>query len=1292
MGLVNPPPQQPASPKAAPLGPLPLSSSFVSGPSANPFAVLAQLDPEVTPDDFDFEDQDCQETPDLFPCVSASPSVSVSVPAVSSSVSDVSAVPSASSPACSVSASSSLPAVVSPFSLISTPTGPPIPFSSCTAPAIHSFSIYRKSQDLGHAKLLTIGALVNSEFPAHCMVDSGATSLFVDHSFLSKHNLVPTLKSSPESLFVVDGREHSAGKITHEILLEFALGAHVESVIFHVTKLADYDMILGKSWLNCHDPHISWPKNTLSFPAPRCIAHMATPQPPLSFVPATVSPAKVSAASVPLSPSEIKELESLVPPAYHEFLPLFSKSQADVLPPHRYIDHEIPLVDAAKPSFGPLYNMSDLELKALKEYLDENLAKGFIRPSSSSAASPVLFVKKKDETLRFCVDYRSLNALTKKNRYPLPLTNESLRHVSKGKIFTRLDLRSAYNLIRIKKGDEWKTAFRTRYGLFEYLVMPFGLTNAPASCQQFVNDVLREFLDVFVVCYMDDILIYSEDPLQHEAHVKLVLQKLLDAGLFVKGEKCEFHTKSTCFVGFMISPNDISMDPKKIETVLEWKAPRNVKEVQSFLGFANFYRRFIKDYSRIARPLFNLLKKDLKFNWTPAQDTAFSKLKTAFTSAPILRHFDPLLDTILECDASDLVISGILSQYFIGPDGKKMLHPIAYFSRKMTAPEVNYGIGDKELLAIVASVREFYPMIVSLSSPVSIITDHLNLASITSRTIGNRRQARWALELAEIDYRITYRPGTANTRADALTRRSTDLTAPATAPQPILEPSKIVLSALHTSLVSQIASALENDELAQSIVKALRTHAPRHPTVDLAACSLDSDNLLLVNGLVYVPSDPDLRLDLIKSRHGHPAAGHPGRAATFELLTRDFWWPGMRSDLARFIRNCDTCQRSKPARHSPYGFLKPLSVPQSRWESISLDFVTGLPSSLDFDSVLVVVDRLSKMAHFVPCTSSLDALSFATLFRDNIFKLHGLPKDITSDRDSLFTSDFIKALAQALHVSQHLSTAFHPQTDGQTERVNAILEQYLRAYCNYQQDNWADLLAFAEFAYNNTVSATTRVTPFFANYGYHPRFEVSSIDPPASDPLLVDYAATLKDLEAFLRAEMTWAQASMADQANKHLSAPPVFKEGDLVWLLRKNIRTQRPSSKLDSKKLGPFPVSKKISSHAYRLALPPSMRIHPVFHVSLLEPHATDPLPGQSNPPPPPVIVGGNEEWWVEEILDVRARGPLRYLVKWVDDPQPTWESYRNVKDLSALDEFYAKYPDKRRPPIEETSLERGG
>lgn len=430
----------------------------------------------------------------------------------------------------------------------------------------------------------------------------------------------------------------------------------------------------------------------------------------------------------------------LLPKIYCDYLDVFSRKEANELPPHRPYDHAIDLLPGKEPPYGPLYLMSRAESEELLKELKSQLGKGFIRASRSPAASPVLFVKKAGGGLRFCVDYRGLNEITVKNRYPLPLITETLARLSRARIFSKLDIISAFNRLRIKEGDEWKMAFRTRYGLFEYLVMPFGLCNGPALFQHYINDTLQEYLNVFCTAYLDDILIYSDNEAEHTMHVRLILAKLREAGLQVDITKCEFHVTEVSYLGLIVTTEGIKMDPKKVSAIAEWPALENVKDVQSFLGFANFYRRFIYGFSKIVAPLTALTKKGVPFRMTDECQRAFQSLKTAFTSDVVLRHFDPDRETIVETDASDFVLGGILSQY----SDQGVLHPVAYFSKKHSPAECNYEIYDKELMAIVRTFKEWRPELEGSTFPVSVVTDHKNLEYFTTTKTLSRRQARWS--------------------------------------------------------------------------------------------------------------------------------------------------------------------------------------------------------------------------------------------------------------------------------------------------------------------------------------------------------------------------------------------------------------------------------------------------------------------------------------------------------------------------------------------------------------------
>ena len=349
-----------------------------------------------------------------------------------------------------------------------------------------------------------------------------------------------------------------------------------------------------------------------------------------------------------------------------------------------------------------------------------------------------------------------------------------------------------------------------------------------------------------------------------------------------------------------------------------------------------------------------------------------------------------------------------------------------------------------------------------------------------------------------------------------------------------------------------------------------------------------------------------------------------------------------------------------------------------------MDFVTGLPESQGFDAIWVVVDRLTKMRHLVPCNTTIDSEGLAELFIKEIFRLHGLPDTIISDRGPQFASRFWRYICDRLKMERRLSTAYHPPTDGQTEIVNAAMEQYLRAFVSYQQDDWVKYLPLAEFAANNHASETTAMSPFFANYGFDPRMSLEAPRAPTNVPEIRARSITdaFAEIIPHLRSEMTHAQARHQEGANRRRVPAPNFKIGDRVWLNAKHLATERPARKLDWKRLGPFPVKRIVSAYAYELDLPSTIKVHPVFHVSLLSPAPSDPLPGQHNPPPPPVVVDGEEEYEIESVLDSKLfRDRLKYLVKWVGYKDPTCEPAEFLDSAAAVDAFHTRYPDKPGP-----------
>jgi len=1178
------------------------------------------------------------------------------------------------------------------------------------------------------------------------MIDSGATISFIHENLAKNHNLL--LVQRPLPIALANGSIHTSQHATQVVMQSSP--DHFEVQTFQLITLGNYSLILGMDWLRSHNPSIDWEKRTVtlscspkhSFSALSPLARSTMPKslPPFEIQSrSSTPPAKIKPIATKITYPPVKTIQPLrnptlldisvvsnatfcqllkqeesigymmdvsqieqlstatisntseepvvqLPEKYAEYAQVFSKVHADKLPPHRPYDHVIPIVEGATVPFGPVYNLSQTELKALHEYIKENLSKGFIRRSESPAGAPILFVKKKDGSLRLCVDYRGLNKVTTPNRCPLPLISENFDQLGKAKSLTKLDMRGAYNLLRIAKGEEWKTAFRCRYGHFEYQVMPFGLMNAPGTFQAFVNDVLRDFLDDFVVVYLDDILIYSENPEEHTAHVKKVLQRLEAAGISLKLEKCAFDQEEVHFLGFVIGVNGISMDPAKVAAIKEWATPKTVLEIQIFLGLANFYRRFVKNYSKIAAPLTALLKKNAKFVWSAAAQEAFEELKSRLMSGPILRHYDHTKACVIEPDASDYALGAICSQY--GEDG--LLHPVAYYSRKLLPAEMNYQIYDKELLAIVCAFKHWRHYLEFSASATEVLTDHRNLEYFTTTRHLSRRQVRWSEVLSDYNFIIKYRPGSLNGAADALSRRDKP---EGGGTAPLDKTAMTLLPPIQFLNNIQVLPLLPEDPDIQDKIRALLPDDPifgpillkKTDTQDPESPYSVQDGLLLREGLVCVPDNQELKKMILQECHDSPMAGHFGISKTSDLVSRTFYWPSMQTYIKNYVGGCDICQRSKSSNHKPYGLLQPLPIPDRPWASISVDFITHLPKSMGFSAICVFVDRFTKMAHFAPTTDNVDAEGTVQLFLERIFSAHGLPDDVTSDRGATFTSQFTQAIFKALQIEQNLSTAFHQRTDGQTERVNSVLEQYLRCYVDYQQTNWSNLLPIAEFAYNNTVHSSTKVTPFFANLGYHPKFTVKIPRVSKNNIPLVDRIKAFQDLYSKMKDNIKTALERHARHFDTKVLPQPDFQTGDEVWLDARNIRTNRPTQKLDYKRLGPFPILEKVGTRSFRLQLPKTMKIHPVFHVDLLEKFRPDPIPGRTPRPLPPVIVDGEEEFVVESILDSRLfKGKLQYFVHWKDYPvsDRTWEPAQNVANAPDLvTQFHIHHPQKPGP-----------
>lgn len=1179
---------------------------------------------------------------------------------------------------------------------------------------------------------MIVDIIINNIRFVPTLIDLGCSCYAaIDDALATSMNL-KRMKIKPRLLEGVAGAPRP--DINEITCIDIDIDGHSKKMVFaYIIKDLTESFILGRPWMNEDLVELRPSEGSLYVGTSGITVHSVEDKPPtqttVKRVVATAYAALARRAKRESTPAELgtrifaasladinKALKpkvkgdpmKLLPEHFHKVLPLFDAQKAKELPPHRPgVDHgiEIETGDDGKKKtipWGPLYSMSRDELLVLRKTLMELLDQGFIRVSNSPAAAPVLFAKKPGGGLRFCVDYRALNNITKKDRYPLPLLKETLNNITRAKWFTKLDVSAAFHKIRITKGQEWMTAFRTRYGLYEWTVMPFGLTGAPATFQRYINFVLREFLDEFCSAYIDDILIFTCGSRQdHREKVLRVLEKLMDAGLSLDIDKCEFEVRTVKYLGFIIEAGvGIRMDPAKVEAIMEWAAPTTQKGVRGFVGFANYYRIFIEDFAEIIRPLTALTGKDTAFRWTDVEERAFQTMKTKFITAPVLAQFDPEKETRLEADSSGYVTGGCLSQK--GEDG--LFRPVAYYSKKHTSAECNYEIHDKELLAIMRCLEAWDAELRSVGE-FTIVTDHKNLEHFTQKKRLNERQVRWSQELSRYNIKLAFRPGKDAPVPDALSRREQDLPASvdddrlSARIQEIFRPSVVVRKGEITpdELPNQPPQLPENlarlwligareDQVFQQALDAVAKNARRFSSelklpINISECTIGEDGWLRYRDSLWVPDHEPLRTAILHEVHDSPITGHPGRENTFSILSRRFYWPNYSQDVRRFIRNCDTCGGTHAWRDQKRGLLKPLPVPMRVWREISMDLVTGLPpSSVSAATTLMVItDRLSKGT--VLCglvDEGIDAI--ANAFITHVVAHHGFPEAIVSDRGPQFINAVWKRVCQLLGITRRVSTAYHPETDGSTERMNQTVELYLRVFATHCQDNWEKQLPIAQLAINNRNAASTGISPFFMTHGY-------TVDPIQTDEPLRDgnkspvekgegIVKKLQEAWEYAQAAMAHAQEVQQQYANQHRQPASRLKVGDKVWLNLRNIKTVRPSKKLDWKH-AKYTVLEEVSPLAYRLDTPPG--IHNVFHTDLLKPAANDPFPSQHQEdyqPEPILNDEGEQEWEIEEILQARWNGRRREgYVKWKGYAQPTWEPVAALQDTAALDRFETTY-----------------
>ncbi|MCO6516618.1 MAG: hypothetical protein J6586_09040, partial [Snodgrassella sp.] len=675
--------------------------------------------------------------------------------------------------------------------------------------------------------------------------------------------------------------------------------------------IVEFDVILGTDWLHYHRANIDCYQKRVTFHRPGLPVVTFTGERSnvrhgiISAVRAQKLLQKgcqgylahvVLNDSAPVSLEDVKVVRQF-PDVFPDDLP--------GLPPERDVEFSIDLLPGTDPISLTPYRMAPAELRELKIQLQELLDQGFIQPSISPWGAPVLFVRKKDGTLRLCIDYRQLNRVTIKNRYPLPRIDDLFDQLRGTCVFSKIDLRSGYYQLKIKSEDVPKTAFRTRYGHYEFLVMPFGLTNAPAAFMDLMNRVFQPYLDRFVIVFIDDILVYSRSESDHMRHLSLVLKKLREHRLYAKFSKCQFWLDQVAFLGHIISAQGIQVDPQKIAAVENWEQPRTVSEVRSFLGLAGYYRRFVQDFSVIALPLTKLTRKDVRFEWDDSCERSFQQLKHCLTHAPVLALPDDSGNFEIYSDASLNGLGCVLMQH-----GRV----IAYASRQLKSHEMNYPTHDLELAAIVFALKIWRHYL--YGEKCRIFTDHKSLQYLFTQRDLNLRQRRWMELLSDYDCTIEYHPGRANVVADALSRKSQGrVDAIYASRAPLLAElrstgvgleidyseaenrGKALLAhfQVRTILIDRILKAQSDDEETQELIR-LRGEGKK---TDLRI--RETDGMLMQGNRMYVPNDAELKRAILDEAHVSAYAMHPGSTKMYHTIRPFYYWPGMKREIAEYV-------------------------------------------------------------------------------------------------------------------------------------------------------------------------------------------------------------------------------------------------------------------------------------------------------------------------------------------------------------------------------------------------------
>lgn len=827
------------------------------------------------------------------------------------------------------------------------------------------------------------------------------------------------------------------------------------------------------------------------------------------------------------------------------------------------------------------YRVSHAEREIIRQQVSEMLDNDVIRESRSAYASPVVLVRKKDDTWRFCVDYRALNAtLTSGDEnYPLPLIDDILSYLNGCQWFTGLDLFSGYWQIPIKESDKHKSAFITSEGLWEFNVLPFGMKTSPATFQRCMDQVLAGLKWGSCLCYLDDLIVMADEFQTHLERLRLVLERLRSASLTLKPSKCLFGYKELKILGHVVSAKGILPDPAKITAIREFPPPRRLRNLRSFLGLANYYRKFVKDFTKITKPLTLLTRKDINFHWTDEQQNAFENLKSALTSSPVLRHFDEKLPIEVHTDASDLGLGASLVQR---EDGET--RPVLYASRRLSDAEVKYNTTQKELLAIVWAVGLFRQYL--WGKRFDVVVDHHALCWLNQSKDINGRVARWSLKLAEYDYQIKHKSGKMHVVPDCLSRNPHRCVTESEEkevdeiPTMLLKLEDIVKLQMEDPEIKEIREAIEDPGKATNIMaKSVRSYFIENGI-------LYRKNVVNKGNTKLIVIPAKMRPEVLFECHDSPlTGGHLGFTKTFSKLKNRYFWPRMLKETEQYVKSCIDCQTKKSPKQKPAGLLQPIKVGKPM-DRIGIDFLGPFSKTAKGNTFIVVAsDYATKWVETKAITGATAAEASQFIVEQIVCK-HGCPREILSDRGQAFKSRLLSGITKGLGIRTQFTTAYHPACNGLVEHINGTIAEMLSHYVSTNQRDWDIYLPLVTFSYNTSQHETTKQTPFYLVYGREATLPLdASINHVTNEDDDVDYLLervrqTRKDvLEIIERNQMK--QKKRYDAEHRQVE----YKPGQLI-LVYTPFRKKGRSEKLLHRWHGPYKVVRKASEVNYVISI----------------------------------------------------------------------------------------------------------